>query len=69
MITKSKAKAILVTYINKQIEMDGRFYLPITDIIVKRTVSFDVEETLSVLTFKGLLCIAYDLEPVKTEDK
>jgi hypothetical protein len=69
MITKSKAKAILVTYINKQIEMDGRFYLPITDIIVKRTVSFDVEETLSVLTFKELLCIAYDLEPVKTQDK
>lgn len=53
---KEEAINHLEEYINRQTEIYGVFYAPITDVVVK---TIETKGGLDVYTWKGLLSIAY----------
>jgi hypothetical protein len=55
-LTKDEARNILSDYLTQN-------HPPVTDVIIWNKMSFDVGQRINeTYTFKGLLCIAYDLQ-------
>jgi hypothetical protein len=66
-ITKDIARSLIVYHIQRNTDERGNINLPKEDQLIARSRHFFYE--IDDYTWKGLLCIAYDLEPVKTQDK